>query len=255
MFEDVAAQGVQGASASPTNAWSIRSSPPGERSVSTQQAFDLVALAEVARHEPAATRVSARQRRRLRRFPRRAGRNGVPRRVRARFSSSTAIAAATNRTGRCRGCTRIRRRRCSRSARSCRARRRITAATAAAAGRRGGRGVARVRGAAIAVAALDAAAARALDAAPAEVAVPVARAGAIGPDAGGRRGSAPGTSRSPTGSSSAAGSIAATTTSCCISTRSRARGARSGAADPACARSPRGARRSSRRSATSGCRC
>jgi hypothetical protein len=89
----------------------------GKRSVSTQQAVDLVALAASVRHEAAAMRYLLEN-------------DGtfadIAPRWRARASSSASIAsrsmaaaAATSRTGRFRGSTRTRRRRSSRSSSSC----------------------------------------------------------------------------------------------------------------------------------------
>ncbi|OLD19717.1 MAG: hypothetical protein AUJ01_05415 [Acidobacteria bacterium 13_1_40CM_3_65_5] len=142
----------------------------GERSVSTQQAVDLVALANVARHEAAWD---------LRRLSHGACGHDVPRAVRAvsgavwapgplRIGLGDSAAARESRAG---------------------VIRHPRAAAGQAAGHEGGRRapcgrcrrrMARVRGQADAVAAVDAAASHALDRPPAQEAVRLARAGALG---------------------------------------------------------------------------
>ena len=88
----------------------------GERSVSTQQAVDLVALADVARHDPAASAYLPPTTARFTDFRDRSRRHARSSSASIGSSISTDIAATTSRTGRCRGCTSIRRRRCLRSA-------------------------------------------------------------------------------------------------------------------------------------------
>ena len=93
----------------------------GERSVSSQQAFDLVALAESARSEPRVRRILDRgptRRSRPASGVRSTARHSSP--ISTGFSTTTATAAATSQTGRCPAYTRIRRRSSRRCARTCR---------------------------------------------------------------------------------------------------------------------------------------
>ena len=99
----------------------------GARSVSTEQALDLVALADVARGTSRARGVPRGERQLVRALRDGARRHDVSRPVRSVSRRATDIAAATSPTGRCRGSTRIRRRCCSRSASSCAASRWICA--------------------------------------------------------------------------------------------------------------------------------
>ena len=193
----------------------------GQRSVSTQQAVDLVALADVARHEPVVMRylqandgafadfrgalAGTMFLDRFERFLERYGHRG-------HYESDWALPRLHENPAPALFAIRSHVQGKPQDAKA--------AARAAGSGGRGG--MARLRGAAHDLAEMDAAAARARDRAPAEETVRVARTGALRPHARRVAHSRAGISSSPTASWHAAGSTSATTTSCCASRKSAA---------------------------------